>query len=169
MDDLQGLLQLRGTFLTDVVADTTTTFTGDYNIIEPLPKVFRSKEEWPMVTSLQCLICNRTGGVPIPIITRIGVDMSTDPTETQPKQEMETYGVFCSFSCPAYYIENVMDEEIGNKDPIRRKELHEFLKRLYEKIHGKTIDHIPLAPKPTRLEVHGGKLTPYEYGQKLLY
>jgi hypothetical protein len=142
------------------IEDTKLTLESCYHY-EKIPNYFFSINEWMPTTELQCVNCTRVcHSYPVPLATK--------KVRVEDRVGYELKYISCSFSCNERYINTVMDDELGNKDEIRRFELSELQKEIYTKFTGKKIDKIPLAFPKTVMIQYGGQLTPYEYEQKII-
>lgn len=154
------MLNLRGVFLDDLNEKPSMPIAKV--ITEKLPTKFFNIENWPKHSELECMQCGLNPPGP-PLIIPTSLIRDGDNIG------FERYGIYCSLSCSSFYINNTMDDELGNIDPIRRKELQDLLKLFYEKIHGRKIDFIPYPPKKKELMKYGGNMTVFEYQSGLTY
>lgn len=157
---MKSMLDLRGVFLEDL-CERPSEIINIKIITEKLPNKIFDIKDWPKKSELECMQCgNNPLGHPIPIASSL--------IKNEETMGFERYGIYCSFSCASFYIDNCMDDELGNKDLIRRKELQDLLKLLYEKFYDKKVSFITYPPKKKELMKHGGNMTTFEYQSELM-
>jgi hypothetical protein len=125
-------------------------------LLEDIPKVFKSMDEWIRKTDLHCWNCTlQFDSIPIPMPLYV-TSAIVDGEEVQ-YAPIESF-LFCTIICQEEYIESrgYKIAELSEK--------RNLLKWVFAKMSGyEYLSHIPRAFPRQALRIYGGTLTPAQY------
>lgn len=124
----------------------------DEIVFDKIPRYFSSYNSWIKSTNISCFFCTLSiDGIPVPVAT--GVEYNNDGRNVR----YTVKHLCCSFNCAYAHI----DSEY--KGDVNKHKYISILKEIYQKIYNKKIVVIQPSPDKSRLQHHGGDLTPKEY------
>lgn len=134
-----------------LMENTLQTDTLEINkTYDILPTIFTSLDNWPKQTNTHCWTCECTF-TNRPIFIPLHIKGSSDGM-----WDMNTHGIFCSFSCATRHIKDFMDSTLFTN-----------LYHLYYIFYKKEVKCIYASPRRYCTKKYGGHMTEAEYIEEI--